>query len=152
MTLANTTITPNAAVNCAVTILLVRKSVDIFRGLSQKPILAIVLSVIGGLLNIGMLRSIVPNMPWGVLNAFWPLVPLVGGTMLYVSPRHHRIWGALILGFCIASWVLLGSLLGDIGGLLAIKWNQGKTSHEQSRLYPVTGDRGAVTPAPGGRP
>ena len=106
------------------TILIIRKVSRVcVRGLPEKPVAAIVLSIIGGLLNIGMLRSVLPNMPWGILNAFWPLIPLVGGMMLYVNPGRHRIWGALVLGFCIASWVLLGSLLGDVGGILAIRWN-----------------------------
>jgi hypothetical protein len=105
------------------TILIVRKVSRVcVRGLREKHVAAIVLSIIGGLLNIGMLRNVLSNTPWGILNAFWPMIPLVGGMMLYLSPEHHRIWGALVLGFCVASWVLLGSLLGDIAGILAITW------------------------------
>lgn len=57
-----------------------------------------------------------------VINALWPIVPLIGGFMLLLSPKHHKVWGGLILACGIASWVLLGSLLADIAGVLAIRW------------------------------
>jgi len=83
----------------------------------------IILSVIGGAMNLPMLRYAVPGPPWHLLNALWPLVPLFGGLMLFLNPTHHKAWGGLILACGIASWVLLGSLLADIAGILAIRWS-----------------------------
>ena len=74
-------------------------------------------------MNLGVLRNAAANpTPLQGINPLWSLVPLIGGLMLLLSPKHHRVWGGLILAFGIASWVLLGSLLADIAGVLAIRW------------------------------
>jgi hypothetical protein len=79
-------------------------------------------------MNFGMLRYSLQSPPWHLLNALWPLVPLFGSVMLYLTPRHHRVWGSLILACGIASWVLLGSFLADIAGILAIRWSPSATN------------------------
>ncbi len=53
----------------------------------------------------------------------WPGPILLGmGLLLLASPGQHRGLGVIVLIFTLATWVLLGSFLEDIEGVLAIRW------------------------------
>src|SRR6267378_3318669 len=58
-------------------LILSRETVRWAQPLPSKPVMPIILSVIGGAMNLAMLRYAVPGPPWHLLNALWPLVPVV---------------------------------------------------------------------------
>ncbi|MCI4349024.1 MAG: DUF6114 domain-containing protein [Thermoplasmata archaeon] len=122
---------------------------------TPRPIAAFVLSVLSGIWVIvgGLFELLIlsyntyggsgscpsggcPPTPYGYADYVLPglvgvilgLLILVLGVLLYLEPRHHTVFGALILVFAVGSLVslfggfFLGFILGLIGGILAITW------------------------------
>lgn len=106
----------------------------------MKPIRAIVLSVIGGLVILasGLSGVYIPK-----LAVFAPIVLvsvglvsgamiLFGGLAMWAAPRRHVVWGVLVILFSAPSLLIGGGLLGILfpigfmlslaGGILAIRW------------------------------
>jgi len=74
---------------------------------------------------------------WNIENIAFPMIALglvcgvivlVAAIMLYVNPRQHLLWGALIMAFSVLSvmsWMGgfgAGLITGIVGGILAILW------------------------------
>ena len=114
--------------------------------MAEKPTVAFVLSLIGGILvllvaltvtayyvntgydpNATMLTAFLSG--FGFLGLIWGSLMLVGAIMLYVMPEQHQLWGAMVLVFSIASWFgsfggfVIGFVLGLVGGIPGIVWN-----------------------------
>jgi hypothetical protein len=68
----------------------------------------------------------------GILSIVFGIIVIVAAVMLYMSPTQHELWGALVIGFSVASVVScmggmgIGAILGLIGGILAILWRPPK--------------------------
>jgi hypothetical protein len=66
--------------------------------------------------------------------------------MIVRVPQRHQLWGALVLTFSILSiagslgGLLLGFILGNIGGVLAISWKPSVPAPAQvARICPNCG-------------
>jgi hypothetical protein len=64
----------------------------------------------------------------GLLGILCGVVVIVAAIMLYLNPRQHLLWGALLIVFSVvsvASWMGsrgLGLVTGLVGGTLPILW------------------------------
>lgn len=115
---------------------------------TEKPIVAFVLSLLGGLWMLaaggmrcgfgwnGMMGSRQDMWMWGRgmhgYGLWWPwesvfagVIVLIGAVMLYAKPEQHRTWGVVILvvsalNFFAGMGSLLAGALGVIGGVLAV--------------------------------
>ncbi len=110
----------------------------------EKPTIAILLSIIGGILILILgiiilavgaafmafmvpvwLSSLVSGIGiWGIICG---LVVLVASYLCYVKPEPYTIWGILILVFSILSFIegggfFIGAILGIIGGIWILMW------------------------------
>ncbi len=110
----------------------------------EKPTIAILLSIIGGILILILgiiilavgaafmafmvpvwLSSVVSGIGiWGVICG---LVVLVSSYLTYVKPAPYTMWGILILVFSILSFIegggfIVGAILGIIGGIWILTW------------------------------
>ncbi len=106
----------------------------------SRPDAAIVLSIVAGVLILinGLLVAIggafllvffIPiGIPLVILGLVFGLAVLLGAIKLSQSPGDHITWGAIILVFSLLSIVIgggfvVGMILGLIGGILALVWN-----------------------------
>ncbi|MBM4237379.1 MAG: hypothetical protein FJ151_02715 [Euryarchaeota archaeon] len=107
----------------------------------SRPDAAIVLSIVAGVLILinGLLVAIGGpfllfflepiGIPLVILGLVFGLAVLIGAIKLSQNPRDHITWGAIILIFSLLSIVIgggfvLGLILGLIGGILALVWNE----------------------------
>jgi hypothetical protein len=107
--------------------------------MSEKPTVAIALSVIGGILVlvVGLLLALVGAIATffvlgvGAIFGLWGvacgIIMIIGGGMMSSRPEEHATWGVLVLIFSVLSLGGLGGLglgfiLGLIGGALGISW------------------------------
>jgi ABC-type branched-subunit amino acid transport system ATPase component len=83
----------------------------------------------------GMDRTSLPGLISGILSVMGGFglvcgaIVLVSATMLLAKVGTRRTWGILILVFSVLSFVglggfVLGAILGIVGGVLALRWNQ----------------------------
>lgn len=121
----------------------------------MKPVHGILLSVAGGLV---VLASGVAAVSVPELAALAPVVLvsvglvsgamiLVGGLGLWVAPRRHVAWGAIVVLSSVPSLLIGGGLLGIlfaigfmlslIGGFLAIQWRSSPTASPTLRARRV---------------
>jgi MFS family permease len=108
----------------------------------EKPTAAFILSLIGGIIGLVAtlyLTLVYASTPWyfGSLFpvlVFWigscSLIVIIGAIMMYMHPEDSKKWGIIVLIFSIIG---LGSILGLIGGVLAIVW---KPSTLQPQFQP----------------
>ncbi|HZD43897.1 MAG TPA: DUF6114 domain-containing protein [Methanomicrobiales archaeon] len=112
----------------------------------DNPIIAIILSIIGGILILinGIIILAVGTffLPFGaaayaasiviavgVWGIICGIIILFGSYVLYNRPvRNHVLWGVIIIIFSILSFFagggfIIGAILGIIGGAVAIAWN-----------------------------
>lgn len=104
-----------------------------------RPIVSLGLSVVVGILilvngfAITSIRAINFTGPRDLLAIFaaigymQSMVVLAAAVMLLAMPRRHGFWGFVVIVFSVASIVvgggfILGSMLGSIGGALAMTW------------------------------
>jgi hypothetical protein len=112
----------------------------------QRPVAAAVVSITGGTVILGwgllvaivgasLLAAVSPSLaPYGrdvtaigALEAVLGALVLVFGVLLYLRPRHHAVFGMLVLASSVVSVVGLGGLvvglvLGVIGGAFGIAY------------------------------
>lgn len=75
----------------------------------------------------GMMRDMAPMLGWPWWGVIVGSVILLGAVMLYTKPEHCRGWGMAIvilsaLNLFIGMGGFLASVLGIIGGALALAW------------------------------
>lgn len=75
----------------------------------------------------GMMRDMAPLFWWPWFGVIAGIVVLIGAVMLYNKPEHCRGWGMAILilsalNLFIGMGGLLASVLGIIGGAMALAW------------------------------
>jgi hypothetical protein len=64
----------------------------------------------------------------GIVGIILGMFQVLVAIMLYVNPRQHELWGALIIVFAVASilgamgGMAVGLIMGIVGGILAILW------------------------------
>ena len=109
-----------------------------------KPVMAFVLSVVGGVFILlgaalevwaSYLESLlsppvgfsVPFLLLGVIGLVVGFLVILFSVMLFVQPQHHVILGVLILVASLLSVIsywgfVIGLVLGVVGGVLAIAW------------------------------
>ncbi len=110
----------------------------------EKPTIAILLSIIGGILILILgiiilavgaafmgfmmplwLSSLISGIGiWGIICG---LVVLIASYLCYVKPAPYTMWGILILVFSILSFIegggfFIGAILGIIGGIWILMW------------------------------
>jgi hypothetical protein len=109
----------------------------------EYPSIAVILSVIGGILIflsglvilgigfvgmpavLGIAESLIIGLgAWGVISG---LIVIMAGYMVYRHPMSHLVYGIVVLVFSILSFAesggyIIGGILGIIGGLWAIFW------------------------------
>ncbi|RLI44752.1 hypothetical protein DRO69_06685 [Candidatus Bathyarchaeota archaeon] len=107
----------------------------------EKPTAAFVLSLIGGILLLlgGLVALAIGAAIYSSFPALGMLIEtftvslcgvlvVIGAVMLYVNPEKSTTWGVIILVFSIVSLLfrlegfIVGTILGIIGGTLAIAW------------------------------
>jgi len=83
----------------------------------------------GGMMGFGGIMGFAGMMMFAmsILSIVFGIIILLGGFMLYNRPEQAQTWGILILVFSILSLfggggAFIGSILGIIGGLLAMTW------------------------------
>lgn len=106
----------------------------------DKPTAAFVLSLLGGIfvLVFGLLVGLLFGfffLGLGIITVILAIIfgilIIIGGTMMYVYPHQHVIWGIIVLVFSVLSifvalgGFLVGMILGIIGGALGIAWQPG---------------------------
>jgi len=85
-----------------------------------------------------MMHEMEEHMPWwnfsgitsimGISGIIFGIIIIVGAVLLYIKPKQHELYGALIIIFSVISIIScmggmgIGLLLGIVGGLLAILW------------------------------
>ncbi len=120
----------------------------------EKPTTAYALSLIAGILILvngaliagvpGLLAAIpgtstIPEFVFGIIWAVsimilvFGVIVLLSAVMLYRNPKSKTTWGVLILLFSILSILggggfLVGTILGIIGGALALAWKPKETT------------------------
>lgn len=124
--------------------------------LSEKPTAPFVLSLIGGILMVlsgavlgaigPFLSSIIDPIPIGRsfiyirsilytlmgLKVILGIIVIIAAVLLYSNPVQQTLWGVIILVLSIISIVLagpvsfIGSVLGIVGGALALTWKPTK--------------------------
>lgn len=120
----------------------------------EKPTTAYALSLIAGILMLvngaliagvpGLLAAIpgtstIPEFVFGIIWAVsivilvFGVIVLLSAVMLYRNPKSKTTWGVLILLFSILSILggggfLVGTILGIIGGALALAWKPKETT------------------------
>ena len=73
----------------------------------------------------------------GILGMLFGAMVIVAALMLRSVPRQHEIWGAVIIAFSVISLMScmggfgIGTLLGIIGGVLAIMWKPSMTEPQK---------------------
>lgn len=75
----------------------------------------------------GMMRDMAPLFWWPWFGIVAGLIVLLGAAMLYSKPRQRHGWGMVILVLSALNLFLgmggfLASVLGIIGGALALAW------------------------------
>lgn len=124
----------------------------------EKPTAAFILSLIGGI--IGLIVSffllwIYGATPYyyeqymgadvvlGLWIGFCSLLVVIGAIMMNQSPEKARTWGIIVLIFSVIG---LGSILGLIGGILAIVWKPSVQMPPPSQPYAPYQPTASYTP------
>ncbi|MEM0482089.1 MAG: DUF6114 domain-containing protein [Nitrososphaerota archaeon] len=118
----------------------------------NKPVAAFILSIAAGVLMLiggaialtwayypswnGWRGMMMPMMMWWMPWMWWipaiigiasGAVIIIGALAIFSDPKLSQVWGAIILVFSLVGLVgfggfIVGSLLGIVGGILALTW------------------------------
>jgi hypothetical protein len=124
---------------------------------NYKPMAAFILSLLSGVFIVissaimclwwnwwwpmgwsSMMHEMEEHMPWwdfsgitnimGILGIIFGIIIIIVAVLLYINPKQHELYGALIIIFSVISIIScmggmgIGLLLGIVGGILAILW------------------------------
>jgi hypothetical protein len=102
--------------------------------MSRRPIIASVLSIIGGSIVVFFSLLIFPfyyfvgGPSFGITGIISGIMMIFGGARMSTRPDQHRFWGFFVLIFSVLSIMglfggyFIGLTLGIIGGILSIRW------------------------------
>lgn len=108
----------------------------------------------GGLGNLSSLAgsssaSQLPLMALGGVGVLLGIITMLAAVLMHARPGRHRLWGSLVIGFSVVSWVtslgglLIGFLLALVGGVLAVAWRPSVTvaqgPAQMARVCPACG-------------
>jgi len=90
-----------------------------------------------------------PIVALGGVGVLLGVVTIAVAALMHVAPGRHKLWGSLVVGFSVISWVtsaaglLMGFILALVGGVLAITWKPSIASSaspgQMTRVCPACG-------------